>query len=354
MLRKLLAILLLVLFCLSWGSSALAGFGISPPYVKNDYLIPGSSYEQTISLLRSDAEEDLQANIEIDAPEIASWISIDKGTSFPLPKGELRVPMKVRVTVPGDAPIGGYQGYINVKVSSLSAGGPGVAVALGARLDIDLRVTNETKPDFVVRLVDIPDFEELEWPWNAWPLKYFFYRAKVSLEIENTGNVKIAPSKVYLDIYDINEKELLESSYDTRMKKVAPFSTETIFADFPTKLGVGQYWGKIKVYKEDQIVNSYKLSFEIKPAGSLPDNGLGKWPAILLGSIVVAAAIFLFLFIKFRVWRIFAFMALLIWRIIQLFTAPLAGFISAAYKKYKKKLFNWVLNKAKEHENKKE
>ena len=56
-----------------------AGFGISPPYVKNNQLFPGSSYTQEIILLRSDAEEDLQADISVNAPEIKDWITIDKG-----------------------------------------------------------------------------------------------------------------------------------------------------------------------------------------------------------------------------------------------------------------------------------
>ena len=86
-----------------------AGFGISPPYVKSDRLIPGSYYEQKITLLRSAADENLQAVISIEAPEIASWISIDKGEQFDLPAGKLQVPMIVRVDVPDNAEIDNYK-----------------------------------------------------------------------------------------------------------------------------------------------------------------------------------------------------------------------------------------------------
>ena len=86
--------------------------------------------------------------------------------------------MKVKVTVPKNAEVGGYQGHINIKVTSLNQSGPGVAVALGARVDIDLTLTNEEFSEFIVRSVNIPDFEILPWPFNSWPLKWFFYRTK--------------------------------------------------------------------------------------------------------------------------------------------------------------------------------
>jgi len=42
--------------------------GVSPPYIRNAGLAPGSHYEQTIYLTRSDAEEDLEVQIEFGVP----------------------------------------------------------------------------------------------------------------------------------------------------------------------------------------------------------------------------------------------------------------------------------------------
>ena len=348
--KKLLLYVLTLLIGFSWGSYALAGFGISPPYVQNDHLIPGSSYEQEINLLRSSSEDDLQANLEIDAPEIASWITIDKGTSFIIPKGQLRAPIMVKINVPKGADVGGYQGHINIKVSSASVSGSGVSVALGARVDINLTLTNETFPDFLIRMVKMPDIEQLGWPWNTPILRWFFYRIKATIKIENTGNVKISPSKVHLDVYDLTEKNLLESNSDTWLSKIEPYSSKEITASFPTKLSVGQYWGKIKIYKGDQVVNSYKMAFTIAPKGSLGNNGLGRWPIILLTAAIVLLLLIIYTFIKLRGWRLFIFLSIVIFKLAMKILGPLGRLAYKAFKSVKLKIFEWILQKAKEHE----
>ena len=76
--RLYLILFILPLVFVFWVNQASAGFGISPPYVKSDRLIPGTHYEQKISLLRSSAEEELTARVIINAPEIEDWITIDQ------------------------------------------------------------------------------------------------------------------------------------------------------------------------------------------------------------------------------------------------------------------------------------
>ena len=76
------------------------GFGVSPPQIIADNLLKGSVYEQIITLVQSEPDKDLQAEIVFDAPEIESWISVDKGVSFILPKGEQQFPIKIKISVP--------------------------------------------------------------------------------------------------------------------------------------------------------------------------------------------------------------------------------------------------------------
>ncbi len=344
--RNLFFYLLGLLLFLAWSGAAQAGFGISPPYVRNGHLIPGSHYDQRIFLLRSSAEEDLQAEIEVKGEPVKNWISIDKGTSFILPKGKLRVPMIVSVDVPKEADVGTYKGHISIKVKPLGAAKTGVSVALGARVDIDLTVTNETYPDFIVRLAKIPDFEELKWPWNSWLLGRFFYKIRAELTIENTGNVPVAPSKVHLDVYDISKKNLLESSSDTSLKKIKPFSKETIVASFPTKLGVGQYWSKLKIYKGNQVVNYYEFVFNIVEPGALGKDYLGHWPWILGIGLFLLVALFVFILVKVRFWRL-VFLAK---KGFLLIFAPPWRWLKKTGKKLKKKFFQWLLKKAKDYE----
>lgn len=278
---KILVIALLFLFS---SNSAWAGFGISPPYVINDKLLPGSHYEQKITLVRGEPNEDLKAEITIDAPEIESWLTIEPGKEFILAKGQQQMPMIVKVDVPKDADFGNYQGYIRIRTAPLEAEKGKVSVVLGARIDVDLTVSEKGLFDFLVRSVDIPDLEE-----KGWPIKYFM-KIKVLMKIENTGNVEGSPNRVLLDVYDNTGKNLLESKDDTKLEKIKPFETKEIFAEFPTKLGVGQYWGLIKIFKGDEVSKEEKLIFSIVKGSFSTRDWLIISLAGLAGVIVLAGA----------------------------------------------------------------
>lgn len=298
--------LIFIWFLFGSAPGALAGFGISPPYLKNQQLAPGSKYVQNIMLLRSEAEEELRATVKINAPDIVSWITIDKGNEFNLPKGQFQVPMAITVNVPKTAELGNYKGNINIKISSAGgAEGTGVSIALGARLDVDLVVTNVVYSDFLVRAASIPDFEMLGWPWRWSIFSHFLHRASVVLNIENLGNIKTAPSKVTLDIFDITKNRLLESASDSSLKEIEPFATAETIAHFPTKLNIGQYWGRVKVYKDSTITNSYEIAFTIAKPGELgkKNPSLGFYPWILLGIYSAITLFIIFSIFKFKLWR---------------------------------------------------
>jgi len=356
MLKKLLAIFFVLTCLFMVGTHKVrAGFGISPPYVKNNAIVPGSHYEQRIVLLRSSAEDDLLAEIKVNAPEVEKWITIDKGLRFPLPKGELQVPMVVNVDVPKDAELGNYKGYINIRIAPKDENQKGgVAIALGARVDIDLTLTNVTFANFIVRLASIPDVEMLGRPWN-WkyihPLyKRLFYRVKAVLNIENTGNVEVAPSKITLDIFDILEKNKLESLEDDDIKKVKAYSTELVSAEFPTKLDAGQYWGKVRVYKDNEtIVNSYKIAFTITPpggSGNPPE--LGVWPWLVLAGLIIAALAVIAVLVRIRAWKygLALFNVLLVRPLLW----PLWRKLASAAQGLKLRFWKWIRNKAEKYE----
>lgn len=346
--RRLLIVLIFIVcgvFALS--SKAQAGFGISPPYVKPiNPIFPGSHYEQKINLLRSTAEDELVAEITINAPEIESWVSIKQGNPFDLPKDKLKVPMVVVVDIPEDAVVGNYKGHISIRIRPKGGSrGGGVAIALGARVDIDLTVTDEELLDFIVRKVDIPTLETLGRPWN-WPIfSRFFYRIKVILKIENTGNAKVAPSRVQLDIYNLTLKDLLESHIDKSIKKVDEFKTQEVVASFPTKLDPGHYWGIVKVFKDKEIVLKNQISFEIVPHGELPGGTkLGAWPWVMMTGLILVIIIIIAILIKIKIWRY-------IWRVIYVISWPLRYIgkkVVMIWRKIKAKFWRWMRRKSTE------
>lgn len=263
--RLVQGILLLVLALTLAVDVVYAGFGITPPYVRNDKLTQGSSFTQEIILVRGDPVEDLKAEVTINVPGIEDWITIDKGTEFLLPAGQKQVPMQVTVTVPNNAPYDRYQGNIRIRTLSPNPAS-GVSIALGAQVDVDLRVVDEIR-DFLVKRVQISEAEEPErkW-WLEFPGKIEFLMA-----IQNTGNAPVAPSRVQLDVYDKRGNVVLESLTNTNnIEPVQPFNTKEVAAYLPTRLPPGAYLVKYTIFHfEDDVKRTGELTLSILPKGTI-------------------------------------------------------------------------------------
>jgi hypothetical protein len=307
---KRIPLFLVICFLFSLASTDVvwAGFGISPPYVKNNSLTRGSYYEKKIHLGRGQPGEELRIEVTINVPGANDWISIDKGNSFTLAEGERLTEMIVRVNVPRDAPFGSYKGHIRVKTIpvGLSEGG-GVAIIMGAQIDVDLEVKDIQIFDFQVRNVEIYNLEEGHKFWWL----YFPGKIKFEMQIENLGNIKAAPTKVLLDIYDNQKKELLESLGTSKMEKIEPFKIQTIIAEFPTKLPAGNYLAKFQIFKKDEVVSEGNLNLVILPYGTLPGykgygfSGLStENKASVIGVILVILTVVSFgLWRGYKIWR---------------------------------------------------
>lgn len=245
--------------------SVYAGFGITPPYVRNDRLTQGSTFTQEIILVRGDPVEDLKAEITLNVPGIEDWISIDRGTEFLLPAGEKQVPVAITVRVPENAAYERHQGSIRIRTLSPDPAS-GVSIALGAQIDVDLRVVDEIR-DFEVKRVNISETEE---PQRFW---WFEYPGKItfSMGIENTGNAPVAPSRVQLDIYDKRGNVVLETTYNSNeIEEVRPFETREVYAYLPTRLPPGAYLVKYSIMRfEDDVKRTGELTLSILPKGTL-------------------------------------------------------------------------------------
>ena len=240
---------------LSWPNNVLAGFGISPPRVWNDHLVPGSSFEQKITLSRSDPKEPVEITVEIEAPEIKNWIKIAEGEKFIYPAGQQQFPMTVIVEVPQDAGYGTYYGKMNIKAAPVGAEGQ-VRVAIGAQADIRLRVSGEEFSDFKIRGISVPDIEE------GWPLKFI-------VNLENLGNVKVRPSRVYLEIFDNFHQEKLASGEILEMSWVDPFKVGNSEGVMAVDLKSGQYWVDYEIYKNEDLVLKDKIRLNVHLPGTL-------------------------------------------------------------------------------------
>lgn len=264
----------ILLFVILGADLALAGFGVTPPYVRNTSLTRNSTYEQQILLVRGDPDQALKATVVIDAPEIYDWIEIVEGTEFELPRGAQKVPMTVRVRVPDDAAFKNYTGAIRIKTGAADdqVASGAVNISLGAQVDIDLNVIDKEIKDFRIRKIDISDLNEgrkLGW-------LYFPGKIRFGMLLENTGNIDVAPSRVQFTIFDATGNILLEDTQNKgRITKVAPYATEEITAELPTRLPAGTYVARYKVFNDDEIKQEGEVNLNILPYGTLQVAGYG-------------------------------------------------------------------------------
>ncbi len=283
-----------LLFLILGHSTALASFGITPPYVRNTSLTRNSTYEQQILLVRGNPDIPLKAQITIDAPEIQDWIEVVEGDSIPLPRGVQKVPMVVRVKVPADAEFKEYRGAIRIKTvpddNQVSSGA--VNISLGAQVDINLTVIDREIKDFRVRKISVSDLNEgrkLAW-------LYFPGKVRLGMLLENTGNVDIAPSKVEMRIFDFTGTVLLEETEHLgKLARVAPYATEEIVADIPTKLPAGTYIARYKIYNDEEIKQEGEVTLSVLPYGTLQEAGFGFSGLSLSHKVSVLLPIFIFI-----------------------------------------------------------
>ncbi len=289
--------LFLLVFCflILNGRQALGGgFGFSPGGVNNFDLLPGSQFEQEMFLLRADPIEDLKINIKIespDYPEVKNWISLDKGTSFIIPKGTTQFPIKVIVDVPQKTKLGVYKGYLDVTTAQVKEekGGGGVQIALGARINIVLGLTDRPISNFAVRTGEIPTIE------YGSPLKYI-------IKLENTGNVKVRPSKVEIKIFDGSVITSLLKTLEIGPENLdwtKPYKTKEVTAEFPVELKIGGYWAETRVFKDETtVVRADKMFFAVNPVKRIMGLTIPTWIWIGIGFVILAGGA------RFWIWRI--------------------------------------------------
>ncbi len=267
-------VLCVVAILVFWPALSHASFGITPPYVRNTSLTRNSTYEQQILLVRGNPNDNLKAEITIDAPEIQDWIEIVEGQTIALPRGQQKVPMTVRIKVPADADFADYTGKIRIRTLSADdqvAEGV-VSISLGAQVDVDLSVIDKVIEDFRVRKITVGDLNEgKKVGWLYFPGKINF-----SMLIENTGNIDVAPSDVEFRIYDRAGAVLLEETHHTgRLKKIAPYAIEEISAALPTRLPAGSYIVRYSIKNGEDVKQEGELNLSILPYGTLQLAGYG-------------------------------------------------------------------------------
>lgn len=248
-----------IIFTLSFifvTTPAMAGFGVSPADIYNDHLKPGAEFEKEIILSRSETNENLKVSIETDLKEAESWFQFSPGREFIFPQGQSRITLKIKVKVDSKADIKKYDGIIRIKASSADEKASGVSIVKGARMEVSLVTTTLDVDTLNIKSAKIDTVD-----WGK-PIK-------LSINTENTGNTSNSPSKVTIEIQDLNQQKI-ESQEVTKLEKIDPNTTKEIFAEFKNNLkNSGEYFALIKVFNGEKEIYADRLVFKVNPA---PEN----------------------------------------------------------------------------------
>lgn len=272
----------------------LAGFGVSPPKIIEDHLARGSHLERTVYLVQGNPEKDLQMEIVVDSANIKNWISFENGNIFTIPKNTQQFPLKAIVDVPANADFGIYKAFLRFNTvpqkGGSDNGGSGVAVTVGGRVTMELTVGEGIVKSYTIPSISILNVHAGE-------------NAKVSLTIENTGNVPAGPSAASFELFNNFGNIRLAYGEFHSFEPVKSFSSKNITIEFPidVHLAEGEYWGHVKIYNEDnQAIKELKAGFSVTKGGlSSLIAGVGAVGKSIAFSILGAIVLFIF-FILFK------------------------------------------------------
>ena len=273
---------LAAIFLLVPSGVAEAAFGISPPFVNPDNLMPGSVYSQTVFLVQDQPNEDLKIQAELEINERArKWITINDGKEIIILKGTRQFGVPIVIRVPKDAGLGAYSG--NLRFVAVPAQTGQVTIALGVQVAINLSVGNNIYRKFEVPLIRFLDIEE---GWGP----------KVYLKADNQGNVPEIFNRATYELFDkYGATRLAYLQKEGDFEEVPPFTVAEQIIDFPLDLhlGLGQYWGSVSFVQEGKVIATQRTIFNVLKKGSLSRPGAAliksikdNWPYYLSGAIL--------------------------------------------------------------------
>jgi hypothetical protein len=223
--------------------------GVSPSFIRNGVLLPGSHFEQELVVSRSVAQTEETILIKIDGEVFSSWLQIDPGNEFVMKKGVLRKTVRFTFDIPEDVERGEYTGSANIGLETESEEGKIVFVP-ALEVDINLKVIEGEVSMFEVRSARIENF-------------YSNDSLVLKILILNQGNVEARPDSAAIGIYDTGG-EFLQSLLTEEIASVEPFSSGEIILEFSDiYLDAGDYNAQLEVLDEGKTIYKDKLSFSV-------------------------------------------------------------------------------------------
>ncbi len=255
---KILISVLTAIALLALPQGAFAGFGVSPGIIEEDRLVPGAVLERTIYLVQGNQTQDIAIKAAVESKDISSWITFKNGNEFIIPAGQQQYPLDVLIHVPDNAEIGIYEAFIRVNTIPKQEAGSQITIALGGKVSVKLNVGNDLISAFDVKSLDILDVKEGQKP-------------RVSVVVTNTGNVPVSPENASFELFNKYGEIRLAYGENSAFTKVSAFSEGESVLEFPldVRLGVGEYWGHVRIYDNGKVVKELRTVFNVTPQSLL-------------------------------------------------------------------------------------
>lgn len=229
-----------------------AGFGVSPPLIQEDKLVPGITLSRIVYLVQGTPERDLPVNLVVES-QVKEWISFPQGAQVVIPKGVQQYPLAVDISVPKDAELGAYKGVIRLTTVPVKAEDSGeVAIAIGGIVNLDLTVGNNIIYELKSKLIKILDIKEGEDP-------------QVDVTLINNGNAPAAPDTATFELFNKFGEIRLAYAESKDFQSVPAFHEQVAHLVFPVEIHVapGEYWGHVKVYRERELLGELRTVFNV-------------------------------------------------------------------------------------------
>jgi len=235
----------------------LAAFGISPPWITNENLKPGSSFVYIIDMSTDKPTEDMMVKTEVTGdPEIIKWVTIRNQDNLIMPKGLNHVPMYIDLRIPNDAKAGKYEGDIGITIIPEAIANSNINILLGGHIAVKLGVVNYDVIDYVINTISIKPVTE------GGPLV-------LNVQLKNLGNVSISKVKTSIEVIDFKTGAFVaKGSADALSVPIYPQTKGEATLSVPIEdLEAGNYWVNANVTKNGLSVYKNKLYLLVKSNG---------------------------------------------------------------------------------------
>ena len=240
------------------GQALAAAFGISPPWIENEHIKPGTNFVYIINLSANGLPEDMEVDVQLSGDaEVLKWLHVQNKEGIVMPKGQSIVPVRISVNIPANASLGQYTGNIKFALTTKNKNNEmSIVNLLGGNMVVNLKVVDHDVIDYWVRDVQVDDITEGQ------PIDF-------KLSLKNLGNTTLKNIEIKASVIDKQSGEIIASgAADQLSGPIQPQTMGDVKLSMPMQeFSAGRYWVDVDVLKEGKSVykNRIHLVVESKP-----------------------------------------------------------------------------------------